>query len=84
MKPVTVGALVALAFLVGLSLQAGGKEWVNAPLEGYGEPNCPPHHAPEFFGVVVINGASSPVYQCNAGAEPGNGVSWSQIQNSQG
>lgn len=77
---IAVGATI-MGFPLGFSLQSVAENWVEAPIEGYHKPKCPPNHAPKFFGVTVDSmGVSSPIYQCLSGHVEGVGVSWGDLQ----
>lgn len=84
--------LVGLLPSVGVFVGAAAAEWIDGPdsqlhedyvnAQHYDEPLCPPGTVPMFFGVVIVDGLSRPIYTCS---DAGTGevpveVGWEQLE----
>lgn len=84
-------AVWASLLLVTLATPALAQNyWIDAPdsvthrdyakTSDYIEPVCPPRTAPSFFGVVIIDGLSRPIYTCEPYGPTASEVAWETLE----
>lgn len=83
-------AIWASILLVSLATPAVAQNyWIDSPdspthrdyakTADYVLPVCPPQMGPIFFGVVVIDGISRPIYTCQYGPTPSE-IAWENLE----